>query len=162
MISIIVATSENNVIGKDNKLLWNLSDDLKNFKNLTSGNTVIMGRNTFESIGRPLPNRLNIVVSRNKELSIRGAIVVNSIEDALRKAPNDKETFIIGGSQIYSQSMKYTDTIYMTEVHEKFDGDSFFMDKKNIKKSGFEEISREKWLADDRNECDYSFIKYKR
>jgi len=162
MISIIVAASENNVIGNDNKLIWKLSNDLRNFKEITSDSTVIMGRNTFESIGRPLPNRLNIVVSRNKSLSIKGSMVVNSIESAMRKSPIDKEIFIIGGSQIYIQSVKYVDVIYLTEVHMEVEGDTFFMDREEIIKIGFTEVSRDRYLADDENECDYSFVKYKR
>ena len=164
MISLIVAASDNNVIGKDNKLIWRQSDDLKRFKELTSGKPVIMGRKTYESIGRPLPNRLNIVVTRNKDLSIDGCIVVHSIEEGFRKARGrgSKEIFVIGGAEIYRKAFKYVSNIYLTRVHEEFDGDSFFYPEKIILNDGFELKEKEWHEADEKNEYNYSYLKYER
>ncbi|RYZ39258.1 MAG: dihydrofolate reductase, partial [Sphingobacteriales bacterium] len=112
IVSMVVAISENNAIGKDNQLLWYLPRDLRHFKTLTSGNTVIMGRKTFDSVGRPLPNRRNIVITRKKDLEIDGAEVVNSLEAALRLCEAEDEVFIVGGAEIYKQAMPHTDRIY--------------------------------------------------
>lgn len=162
MISIIVASSENDVIGKDNELIWRLSSDLRRFKKLTEGNTIIMGRKTYESIGKSLPNRLNIVITRDKNRSFDGAISVNSIEEAIRKSPNNKKIFIIGGSQIYNQSLKYTDTIYMTKVHCEVDGDSYFKSSEELIEDGFVLLENIKNYSSEVDEYDYSYIKYKR
>jgi len=129
MISIIVAASENNAIGKDNQLLWNLPNDLKFFKNTTWGLPVIMGRKSFESVGKPLPGRINIVITRQSDWTAEGVIVVKDLDDALQKAAetNCKEIFIIGGGEIYKQSMEITDRIYLTRVHAVInDADAFF------------------------------------
>lgn len=126
MIAIIAAVSENGVIGVDNKLPWYIPDDLKRFKRLTNGNTVIMGRKTYESIGKPLPGRVNIVVSRNKDLQIPGCLVVNSIVQAIKKAGKDKDVFIIGGGEIYNSGFIYADKIYLTKVHQEVEGDTTF------------------------------------
>lgn len=125
-ISIIVACSENNAIGKDNQLLWHLSEDLKRFKQLTSGHSIIMGRKTYDSIGRPLPNRRSIVISRQQDLVIEGCEVVNSLEAAITLCKNEAEVFIIGGAEIYKQSMSLAHKIYLTKVLAHFDGDAFF------------------------------------
>lgn len=128
-ISVLVAVAENGVIGKDNQLLWKLSDDLKLFKKRTLGHVVIMGRKTFDSIGRPLPGRTNIVISRNPNLSIGGATVASSIEEALRlaeAATTQSEIFIIGGQKIYELAAPYTTRLYLTRVHAAPDGDAFF------------------------------------
>ncbi|CAG7579955.1 MAG: dihydrofolate reductase [uncultured marine phage] len=161
MISIIVAMSENNVIGKDNQLIWKQSDDLKRFKELTSGKPVIMGRKTYDSIGRPLPNRLNIVVSRNKDLMIEGCIVVDDLGKAFKKAGYDKEVFIIGGSSIYKEAFKYASEIYLTMIHTEVKGDTYFYPESTILRE-FEETSREHNYSDENNEYNYSFINYKR
>jgi dihydrofolate reductase len=145
MISLIAAVSENGVIGVDNKLPWYIPEDLKRFKELTSGKTVIMGRKTYDSIGKPLPNRLNIVVSRNKDLHIDGCLVVDSIVNAIRKAGTDKDIFIIGGGEIYKKSVRFARRIYLTKVHETVEGDTTFpeidmdcwVEKENIEKDGF-------------------------
>jgi len=130
MISIIVAKSLNNVIGIQNKIPWNLSEDLKRFKKITSNHTVIMGRKTYESIGKPLPNRLNIIISKNNKKKFTGdnIIVVDSLSKALLKSPSDKEIFIIGGGQIYSEaiSKNIPDQLIITEVLQSYDGDAFF------------------------------------
>lgn len=159
---MIVASSENDVIGKDNKLMWRIEGDLKRFRKLTERNTVIMGRKTYESIGKALPNRLNIVVTRDKNKSFDGAISVNSIEEAIRKSPNDRKIFIIGGSEIYEQSLKYTDTIYMTKVHCEVDGDSYFKSSDELTECGFILLENIKNYSSDVDEYDYSYIKYKR
>ena len=126
MISIIAAVSENGVIGVDNKLPWYIPEDLKRFKKLTKGNVVIMGRKTYESIGKPLPDRINIVVSRNKDLKIPGCLVVNSIVQAIKKAGSDKDIFIIGGGEIYNSGIIYAKRIYLTKVHQEVKGDTKF------------------------------------
>lgn len=162
MISIIVAASDNNVIGKDNQLIWKQSNDLKRFKELTSGKTVIMGRKTYESIGKPLPNRINIVVSRNEKLLIKNVLTVTSIEDAIRKSPRDRDIFIIGGGEIYKESLKYANTIYMTRIHNEFDGDSYFENSDKLFFDGFRETDIERFDSDENNEYDYSYITYKR
>lgn len=126
MISLIVAISQNRVIGRENKLPWHLPDDLKYFRRITKGNPVIMGRKTFESIGRPLPQRQNIVVSRDPSYLAEGCEVVNSLEQALKAADSEKETFIIGGADLYRQSLELVNRIYLTEVQASVEGDSFF------------------------------------
>ncbi|WP_295673441.1 dihydrofolate reductase [uncultured Mucilaginibacter sp.] len=157
-ISIVVAISENHVIGKDNKLLWYLPNDLKHFKEITSGHTVIMGRKTYESVGKPLPRRRNIIITR-QAISIEGCEVVNSIEAALALCADEEEVFIVGGAEIYKQSMHLTDRIYLTIVHKVYDGDSFFPE---INKSEWREVSREDHQPDEKNAIPYSFITLER
>lgn len=159
---MIVASSENDVIGKDNELIWKLKSDLKRFKKMTEGNTVIMGRKTYESIGKPLPGRLNIVITRDENKLFEGAISVNSIEGAIKKSPNNKKIFIIGGSQIYNQSLKYTDIIYMTKVHCVVEGDSHFKSSEELIEDGFILLENVKNYSSDVDEYDYSYMKYKR
>jgi len=126
-LTIIVAASENNAIGKDNDLIWHLSDDLKRFKSLTSGHHIIMGRKTFESFPKPLPNRTHIVITRQENYQVpEGVIVVNSIEKAIELSKTDHQPFIIGGGEIYKQAMPYANTIEITRVHSTFDADTFF------------------------------------
>lgn len=126
-LTIIVAASENNAIGKDNDLIWHLSDDLKRFKSLTSGHHIIMGRKTFESFPKPLPNRTHIVITRQENYQVpEGVIIVDSIEKAIEISKNDNQPFIIGGGEIYKQALSYTNTIEMTRVHSTFDADTFF------------------------------------
>jgi len=126
MISIIAAVSKNGVIGVDNKLPWDLPEDLKRFKELTTGNVVIMGRKTYESIGKPLPNRINIVITRNKDFFVSGVLTANSLDSALLKAGGNKDIFIIGGGEIYEQSMGFADKLYITEVDMEVEGDTKF------------------------------------
>ncbi|WP_449435306.1 dihydrofolate reductase [Pedobacter steynii] len=126
MVSIVVAIAQNNAIGKNNQLLWHLPADLKHFKQITSGHTIIMGRKTYDSIGRPLPNRRNIVITRNMGLTIEGAEVVTTLEDALALCDNEDEVFIVGGAQIYEQALAKTHRIHLTTVHQNYDGDTFF------------------------------------
>jgi len=157
-ISIVVAISENRAIGKDNKLLWYLPNDLKHFKAITTGNTVIMGRKTYESVGKPLPNRRNIIITR-QDIAIEGCEVVNSIKAALELCRTEREVFIVGGAEIYKQSLHLTDRIYLTVVHKQFEGDSFFPE---IKKTDWLQVSREDHQPDEKNSLPYSFITYER
>ena len=128
IISIIVGVGKNNQIGKDNKLLWHISEDLKNFKRLTMNHIMIMGRKTFDSIGKPLPGRTSYVISRNPDLKIDGACVFNSLSDAIQKAKEsgEEECFIIGGAAIYEQALESCDRIYFSEISYDGEADTFF------------------------------------
>jgi len=127
MLSLIVAVSENGVIGKDNDLLWHLPDDLKHFKRTTRGHHVIMGRKTFESQGsRPLPKRTNIIITRNAHYQAEGCLVVHSLDEALARVEDDQEPFIIGGEKIYRMALPRVERIYLTRVHATVEGDTFF------------------------------------
>jgi len=156
-LSIIVAMSSNRVIGVNNTLPWHLSEDLKHFKSLTTGHTIIMGRKTYESIGRPLPNRRNIVISRNSNTSYEGVEVVHSLEDAFSISTNDKEVFVIGGSNIYEQALSFVDQLYITEIKKSFIGDAFFPE---INKQIWIEYSRDDHITNDGLE--FSFVKYQK
>jgi dihydrofolate reductase len=124
MITLIAACSKNRVIGNENKLIWNIPGDLKRFKELTTGHTVLMGRKTFESIGRPLPNRRNVILTRDKEFKAEGCLVYSDLKEVLELFGND--LFIIGGEQIYKQTIGYADFIELTLVHKEFEGDAYF------------------------------------
>ena len=129
IISYIVAMSENRVIGVENKLPWSIPEDLKRFKKITSGHPIIMGRRTYDSIGRILPNRTNIIVTRNPYWKLDGAITANSLEDAIEKgaaAPGGEEVFVIGGGELFTQGLDVVNKIYLTIVHEQVAGDVFF------------------------------------
>lgn len=126
VISLIVALAQNNVIGANNQLLWHISDDLKRFKALTTGHTVVMGRKTYQSIGRPLPNRKNVVISRNSSFVAEGCTICSSLDHALELCANDYEVFIIGGGQIYEQALPIASRLYLTKVHAKYTGDTYF------------------------------------
>ncbi len=140
-ISLITQISENKVIGKDNTLIWRISEDLKRFQELTTGHVIIMGRKTYESIGKPLPDRTNVIITRQKGYKVPGCIVVHSLDEALSKAREieDSEIFIIGGGQIYEQSIGLADRVYLTVVHTQATGDTFFPDYSAFSK----EINRE-------------------
>ncbi len=126
IITLIAAAAENDALGKDNDLIWHISDDLKRFKRLTTGHAIIMGRKTFESMPKALPNRTNIVLTRNKNYKAEGALVTSTVEEALDLAKHDTQPFIIGGAQIYSLFMEYCDRIELTRVHHEFEADVFF------------------------------------
>lgn len=126
MISIIVAVARGGVIGGQNKLLWHISEDLKRFKALTSGHPVVMGRKTWESLGRPLPNRTNVVITRDRDYKADGATVVDSLGEALAMFPAGDEVFVIGGGEIYCQAMELADRLYITYVDADYSGDTFF------------------------------------
>lgn len=162
IVSIIVATSLNHAIGKDNQLLWHLPADLKFFKTTTMGCPVVMGRKTFQSIGRTLPGRQNVVITRDKSFNADKQFdltVVGSIDEALVKLHAEKEVFIIGGGEIYKQSIDSVDTIYITLVHTVIDGDVYFPE---IDKSKFDLVWEEKHVADEKNKFDYTFQKFER
>ena len=156
-VTLIAAASENNIIGKDNKLIWRLSDDLKHFKELTKGHFVIMGRKTFESMPKALPNRTNVIITRKTDYKAENAIVVNSLEKALKVAENDNQPFIIGGGEIYKLSMEIADRIELTRVHTSIKGDTSFPEI-NLEK--WQEVKNEKRLKDEKNEYDFSFLRY--
>lgn len=158
MITIIAAQAKNRIIGKDNQLLWHLPADMKHFKETTKDGAVIMGRKTYESIGKPLPNRLNIVISSNKKLLIDGCIVVDSIKKALRKASSNSNIFIIGGGNLYSQTMDIVDRVILTQIDEEFEGDTSFPE---IGKEWCK-ISKQDFSKDEKNPYNYSFIVYER
>jgi dihydrofolate reductase len=126
IISIIVAVAENNVIGNNNALIWHIPHDLKRFKAITMGHPVVMGRKTYESMGKPLPGRENIVISRQTGLSIQGCQIFPSLEKALSFLKDKEEIFIIGGGQIYEQALPLTNRIYLTRIHQSFAGDTYF------------------------------------
>ena len=159
-ISLIVAMSENRVIGRDNDLPWHLSDDLKRFKALTMGKPILMGRKTYFSIGKPLPGRTNVVITRDRTLSIDGVTVVYGLDEAIEAAADEgaAECMIIGGAQIYDQSLALVDRIYLTEVHDTVDGDAFFP---VLVPSDWREISRENRDAEGTNPS-YSFVELDR
>lgn len=152
--SIVVAIAENNAIGKDNGLLWHLPADLKHFKAITSGHPIVMGRKTYESIGKPLPNRRNIVVTRQRDFAVEGVEIVHTVEAALALCKNEGEAFIIGGAEIYKSTLDLVDKIHLTTVHASFEADAFFpvldLDK-------WQEISREYHAGDEKNAIAYTF-----
>lgn len=161
-VSIIVATSLNHAIGKDNQLLWHLPADLKFFKTTTMGCPVVMGRKTFQSIGRTLPGRKNIVITRDNSFNADkqyDLITVGSIDEALVKLHAEQEVFIIGGGEIYKQSIDLVDTIYITLVNTVIDGDVYFPE---IDKSKYDLVWEEKHLADEKNKFDYTFQKFEK
>jgi dihydrofolate reductase len=160
MIAIVVAVAENNVIGKDNQLIWHLPADLRFFKNLTMGHPILMGRKTYESIGKPLPGRTTVIITRQQDFEAPGCIVTNSVDEAIAEARKlDQDIYIIGGAEIYKQALAKVDTIYLTRVNHTFDGDTFFpeIDEKN-----WEVESEEKHEPDEKNTYSYSFITLKR
>lgn len=156
MIRIIAAISKNRAIGKDNALLWRLSSDLKRFRELTTGSSVVMGRKTYESIGRPLPNRRNMIVTRDSAYSAEGCECFGSLESALEACGRD--CYVIGGGEIYSQAMPVADRLHITLVRGEFEADAFFPE---IGKE-WAKVSRQDFEKDDKNEYDYSFIDYER
>lgn len=159
-LTMIVAAGENNEIGKNNDLIWHLRDDLKRFKTLTSGHYIIMGRKTFESFLKPLPNRIHVVISRQKNYQVpEGVLVVNSLEDAIDAASGDKQSFIIGGGEIYKQAMPFASKIELTRVHSTFDADTFFPDIDfNKWKETYSEINDN----DEHHDYAFSFLTYER
>lgn len=158
MISMIAAMGRNRVIGKDNRLPWKLSADLAHFKRLTLGYTVVMGRKTFESIGRPLPSRKNVIVSRNNDYNADGCEVVGSLDELLERAACE-EFFVIGGADIYSRFISYADRLYITFIDEEFDGDAFFPE---IDPDVWSLVSKAKGERDEKNPYDYYFMEYVR
>ena len=156
-LSMIAAMGRNRVIGKDNDMPWHLPADLQHFKKTTLGSPIIMGRKTYDSIGRPLPGRLNIILSRNTELVIEGCSVVNSLEDAigLAEKTNASEIFITGGAHLYNKFLENADRLYLTLIDEEYDGDTYFPDYTQF---SWQEVSPEDHQADDKNPHAYSFV----
>jgi len=163
-ISMIAAVAENYVIGKDNDLVWRLPDDMKFFMQKTTGHHVIMGRKNFESLPpkyRPLPNRTNIVITRQENYKAEGAHVVNSVQEALVIAHknDEQEAFIIGGGEIYKLGLDIADTMYITEIHESFEGDAYFPE---FDKSKWNEIERIPHPVDEKHKYPFDFVTYKK
>ena len=151
---MIAAAAENNALGKDNEMVWHLPDDFKRFKQLTTGHHIIMGRKTFESFPKPLPNRTHIIITRQKEYHPENCIVVGSMEEAIEKAPTNEDVFIIGGGEIYNLGLPFSDKIELTKVHADFEADAFFP-----------KIDSEKWVLeneefhpkDEKHNFDFTF-----
>lgn len=159
-IALISVLDENNGIGKDNKLLCYLPADLKRFKKLTSGHTIIMGRKTFESLPNgPLPNRKNIILSRNKDYSAAGAEIIHSIDELDKICDNDEFVFVIGGEEIYKLFLPKAEHLYITRTHHKFEADAFFPE---FLSENWELLNEEKHLPDEKNKFSYSFLDYRR
>lgn len=159
MITMIAAIGTNGELGKDNDLVWHLPNDLKRFKKVTAGHHVIMGRKTFESLGKPLPNRTNIIISRNKNFKAEGCTVVTSLKDALLAAAADENPYILGGAQIYKQAIGIADVLDLTLIDASLDADAFFPE---IDPKVWQEVSREDFKADDKHQYNYSFVTYKK
>lgn len=154
-VAAICAMSENRVIGKDNKLPWHLPADIQHFKKMTTGYPILLGRKTYESIGRALPNRCNVVITRDAGFIAPGCVVVNSIETALSAVSYSEEVFIIGGAVLYQQMMPHIHRLYLTIIHHHFDGDTFFPE---LNMEEWREVERADHEADAENKYSYSFI----
>ncbi len=157
IIAAIVATDLNNAIGKNNQLLWHLPADLKFFKTTTMGCPIIMGRKTYESIGRLLPGRKNIIITRNKDLKIEGAVICSDLNSAIEACNDSEKVFIIGGAQIYRESIEVIDELYRTLVKSSFDADVFFPE---IETTQFKKVWEECHEKDEKNPYDYCYEKY--
>ncbi len=159
MITLIAAIGKNGELGKDNDLIWHLPNDLKRFKKVTSGHHVIMGRKTFESLGKPLPKRTNIIITRNSDYTAEGCVVVHSLQAAIEAAKADDNPYILGGAQIYKQSLEIADVLDLTLVDAELDADAFFP---KIDLSIWKETSRQDFKADEKHQYNYSFVSYKK
>ena len=159
MLSIIVAIANENVIGKDNKLIWHIPEDLKHFKEITSGHKIIMGRRTFESLGRILPNRKHIILCNDMEMNIddENVEVLEDISELKKYIESDEECFVIGGATIYRILMPYANKMYITKINQSFEGDVYFPE---IKEEEWKEVSKEKGLRNEENPFDYEYITY--
>lgn len=154
IISIVVAIAQNHAIGRNNQLLWRLPADLRHFREVTTGHTVLMGRKTYASVGKPLPNRKNIVISRNRELEIPGVLMAGDLQSALALCGQEEEVFVIGGAEIYQLAMDITDKIYLTVVEAEFDGDTFFP---AIDYSNWEQTAVVHHSKDEKHAWDFTF-----
>ena len=159
ILSLIAAMAKNNVIGSNNSLIWHLPADLKHFKNITSGHTVIMGRKTYESIGKPLPNRRNIVITHSDTFTAEGCEIFYSLQEAVDACLEEEEVFIIGGAEIYKQSLHAADKLYITRIYKEFEGDAHFPE---FSLSEWRLLSYYRHHADEKNEHEYSFSEYER
>ena len=155
-ISLIAAVSKNGVIGEKNSLIWKLPEDMKRFRQLTAGKPVIMGRKTFESIGKPLPNRKNIIITRDKNYRAEGCIAVHSVDDALKAGKGAEEIMVIGGAQIYKQFLPIANRMYLTFIDKDFEGDAYFPE---YNKNEWKEISREEH---QNTQFNYAFLDFER
>lgn len=159
MLSIIIAVDKNNIIGKDNQLIWHLPEDLKRFKRLTSGHTIIMGRKTFESLGRVLPNRKHVILYNDMEMKIENENVeiledISMLENYIK---SEEEHFLIGGATIYKLLMPYASKLYLTRIYEEFEGDVYFPE---IKEEEWQEVEREKGIKNEENPFEYEYITF--
>lgn len=159
MISLVAAAARNNVIGKGNTLPWDLPDDLRHFRELTAGHAVIMGRKTFESIGRPLPKRRNIVITRQADYRPEGVETVSSLDAAISTVPADEEAFVIGGGEIFRQSLPIADRVYLTRVEAEVEGDAFFP---SLASEEWREVSRRDGVVDEKNALPHTFLVFER
>ncbi|APZ46367.1 diacylglycerol kinase [Polaribacter reichenbachii] len=161
MITIIAAIAKNNALGKDNDLIWHLPADLKRFKKITTGHSILMGRNTFESIGKPLPNRTTVIITRNKNYVKNDCLIANSLEEALELVKEDDQIFIIGGAQVYTYALEnnLVDALDLTLVHEEFEADAFFPE---IDTKVWKQVKKEDFKADEKNKFDYSFLRFEK
>ncbi|WP_338376841.1 dihydrofolate reductase [uncultured Flavobacterium sp.] len=158
MLTLIAAASENNALGKDNDLVWHLPDDFKRFKALTSGHYIVMGRKTFESFPKPLPNRTHIIITRQKDYTVpEGCIVANSLKNAIELCPENEEIFIIGGGQIYKQSIGIADKIELTRVHTTVEADAFFPE---INEDIWEVVQSEYHPKDEKHQYDFTYLTF--
>lgn len=156
-LSIIVAMASNRTIGANNTLPWRCPEDLQHFKKLTMGHHMIMGRKTFDSIGKPLPGRTTVIVTRNKYLKIDGCTVAHSLEEAIAACANDSEIFIVGGAELYTQALPLADVLYITEIQQRVEGDAHFPP---FDKSEWKEIAREKRSQSEPQPLEYHFVTY--
>jgi dihydrofolate reductase len=159
ILSAVVVVDENNGIGKNNQLLVHFPADLKHFKKITSGHTIIMGRKTYESMGKALPNRRNIVISRNKGYQLSDAEITHSLENAIDLASAESEIFIIGGAEIFKQALPLLNKIYLTRIYKSFEADTFFP---QINPTEWAEEEREEHQADEKTPFAFAFINYRR
>lgn len=157
MITLIAAAAENNALGKNNDLIWHLPDDFKRFKAITSGHYIVMGRKTFESFPKPLPNRTHVIITRQKNYNPENCIVVNNLEKAIEICPKDEDIFVIGGGEIYKQSIAIADKIELTRVHSTFEADTFFPE---IDTTIWELVQEEFHPKDEKHLFDFSFQTY--
>lgn len=159
MITLIAAVAENNALGKDNQLLWHLPDDFKRFKNITSGHYIVMGRKTFESFPKPLPNRTHVIITRQNDYAPEGCLIANSLREAIALCPKEEEVFIIGGGEIYKQSIALADKLDITRVHHSFEADTFFPE---IESSDWLLAETEFHAKDEKHAYDFTFQTYLR
>ncbi|MDP2827889.1 MAG: dihydrofolate reductase [Sulfuricellaceae bacterium] len=156
---MIAAMAQNRVIGIDNTLPWRLPADLAHFKALTMGHHILMGRKTFESLGKPLPGRTSIVITRDRDYLAAGCVVVHSLDAAMRTCEGDEEAFFIGGADLYRQAMDHSERIYLTEVQTRVEGDAWFPE---LDLQQWQEVSRISHQADEKNQLNYDFVVYER
>jgi dihydrofolate reductase len=154
---MIAAVAENNALGKNNELVWHLPNDFKRFKSLTTNHHIIMGRKTFESFPKPLPNRVHVVITRQKDYNPEGCIVVDSIEKAIAVCPENEDSYIIGGGEIYNLGMEHADILEITKVHHRFDADAYFPE---IDKTDWQLVESEENFKDEKHLYDYTYETY--